>query len=740
MSLLESLVRRPWAALATAAAVVALFGPGLLRLETDNSPEVFIETDGPAAERYDRFRRAFGGDRLVRVVVTGAEPWRPDTVVWLTGLVEELAALPGVVEVREPVGHLARWQGDPYVDAAIRDLETSIASDPLARALGWVGAGDDLLTLSLLLEATGGVGTRRLLAAIEERLTSSPPGVTVELVGQPTLDRALDASSREIERRFFPLLVLLSAVLLWLAFRTLAGVAMPLLFVGLTEVALLGSMGYAGAQLNMVLAILPPLVFVIALATAVHLLSAHRRALARGLSPADATLTVFRDRGWAVLWTGITTLVGFASLGFSGVGPVRSLGLWAGIGIAILIALAFTVWPGLQRFDRGRRRASRPAGSALAHAGLRWAIWSVRWRRPVFAVAAGWLLFAGAGLSKLRIETDALRFFKSQHPVRRSIERLEGAGIGSAAVEILMPAASEGGETGSRAAWLEAVRQVERQLDQDPAVLSTLSAVTLVEDLRHHLPAPMASAEDPAILAALELDDEGSTALARFRSNSAARVTAFTRFTGAEGIDALEARLGAHRPAVEVTGLYPLLVRSQRGLLRTLLLSLGMTFAVVALVFRRLLAGSRLTLLALVPNLWPVVGSLGLLGWLGQPLDIASIMVASIVLGLAVDDTIHTLGHYRRAAPVLGKNEAAAEALERTAPAYILTGLILTLGFGVCALSSFAPIARFGVAAAVAIALAVVGDLFLLPALLSAAPQSTIERLRRDEAPRPTPT
>lgn len=119
------------------------------------------------------------------------------------------------------------------------------------------------------------------------------------------------------------------------------------------------------------------------------------------------------------------------------------------------------------------------------------------------------------------------------------------------------------------------------------------------------------------------------------------------------------------------------------------------------------------------------------MGWLRLPLDVATVMVASVVLGLAVDDTIHTLGHFRELAPERGRFEAVAGTLERTAPSYVLTGLILSAGFGVCALSDFAPTARFGALSAFAIALAVLGDLVLLPALLGSTPHSVVARLER---------
>jgi hypothetical protein len=164
-------------------------------------------------------------------------------------------------------------------------------------------------------------------------------------------------------------------------------------------------------------------------------------------------------------------------------------------------------------------------------------------------------------------------------------------------------------------------------------------------------------------------------------------------------------------------------------------LSLAFTVLGVGCILRLLLPGFRLTLLALLPNLWPVAGILGFMGWSGAPLDIATVMVASVVLGLAVDDSLHTLGHFRHLAPGLGARGALVRTLNLTAPAYLLTGVLLTAGFGVCSLSSFAPTSRFGLLSALAIALAVIGDLFLLPALLSFTPHSTLRRWGRRRAP-----
>jgi predicted RND superfamily exporter protein len=117
------------------------------------------------------------------------------------------------------------------------------------------------------------------------------------------------------------------------------------------------------------------------------------------------------------------------------------------------------------------------------------------------------------------------------------------------------------------------------------------------------------------------------------------------------------------------------------------------------------------------------------MGWLGVPLDIATVMVSSIALGLVVDDTLHTLGHFRQLAPEMGHEAALGHIFEAAAPVYCLNALVLVAGFGVCSLSSFGPVSRFGGVCAATIVIALIGDIVVFGALLAAAPEGAWERL-----------
>lgn len=700
--------------------------PGAARLQSDNSPQVFYLAGTPELARYRSMLADFGSDEGVRLVAQGPGLWTQEGLTWLAGLERRVAALPGVDAVAGLAGRHGRDGWPPPSPEAFRD---AARADRLDRAFGWIDARGELTTTLALLRPGTVESQRRLFAALEGELENAPAGVRAHLIGARSIDAALDASAAEIQQRYFPLLVLLAVLLLAASFREWRAVALPLVFVGACEALLLGAMGYAGVRLNLILAVLPPLVFVIALASAVHLLLACRDLEATGLDGVEATLATYRDKGRAVVWTTLSTLVGFASLAVSPVGPVHDLGFWAGVGIGLLGLGAFTLYPCLLALSHGRpgelpeRRVERLAqGLGRALAGR-----APRHRTAVLVLYAGTAVAALAGLPRLRVESNALAYLPAHHPVRQRTAELEAHGVGVSTVELVLEA--DRTDTGfDHPEALAAMLPLVDGLRDEPALLGAVSAGEILEAATRDSPAEgflPPEALRAETLAALRADAGGARLLAPFLTADGrrARITLFVRTVGAEAIAPLReraeaaARAAFPRAQVALSGQYLLLLDMQRYLLSTLGGSLAVTVPVLFATFLLLLRRVGLALRALAPNLWPVLAVFGLMGWSGVPLDVATVMVASVTLGLVVDDTIHTLAHYREERDRLGSGEAIAGRLEQTAPAYLLTGLILMGGFGVCALSDFAPTARFGLLSVAAIAVALAADLLLVPVL-----------------------
>ncbi len=759
----EPIVRRRWLVIAVFGILVAAAAPGLLRLRADNSPEAFFAQDRRELARFDRLERDFGRDRGVRLVVEGDGLWSRRGLAWL-GALEAGAAFTGggpggVYGAAGPVRY-HRWHLPAWPPADPRAFCRLLLADAVDRDAGWVSRDGDLVTVDAGLFKLSPERLEWTLAALEARLpperggasrrpAGAPPGVRGFLVGLPVVARAFDRAEEDLLRHLVPALVLVAAGLLAAIFRSVSGVVLPLVLVSVTLAETLGLMGYAGARLDFVVMLLVPLAFVIALATGVHVLAYHRRLLARGTEPARATVETYRVKAWPVVWTGLTTCAGFASLAASPVPPVRALGLWTAFAIAFLTLAALSLLPALlAAFGPGRSRARAhppvraPVETWLGRRARSWARTAGARPGAVYAVFGAVAIAAAAGLPRLAVDTNPLGYFRPGHPVARQVRRLESAGLGPVSASLVL----DGGEGApfDRPEALRRLAALAARLRREPLVAGVVSAGDLVADHARLAPAPAAGA-DPlgAARAAMARDPELSRLLRFVLTGDAAR-TRLLLFTPMRGYTELEplyrrAEAAARRafPGARprVTGEYPLVLAAQRSVLRTIGISLGATFLVIAALLARLLRSVSLALRALVPNLWPVVLVLGAMGWLRLPVDSTTVMVAAVALGLAVDDTLHTLGHLRlrvaagAGAPGAARSELVAECLGEVAGGHVTSSLILCLGFAVAAGSALLPVARFGALAALAVAAALVADLVLVPALLARVPEHELQRL-----------
>jgi len=743
MSVLNILLRHRRLLVFLHVALALAMVPGILQLENDNSPEVFFARDTEALQSYQRFRQEFGGGQAVRVALSGRGLWTKQGLAWLSELEERAASLPGV-DAAVGLAAQHRWLLLEWPPPDPEAFRSQVLENGLDLGAGWVSSDGDTITMLVVLADLPPASERALLHRLDALVARTPPGIQAHLSGLPVLHLAMDRSLVVMAVRFLPLLVLLAAAFLAFIFRHLQAVVIPLIFVWVCQTILFGVMGYVGARINLVNIILAPLLFVISLATAVHLLVRFRDLVQRGVKAQMAVLSTYRSKGWPVLWTGFTTLVAFGSLVTGSVPPIRSVGAWSALGIAVMTVLAFTFYPALLAGIQPKvsKPIARPFERWARRQGRTWAYWAVLRRSLVLTGTAAVFTAALLGVAQLQVEDNLGKYFPKHHPVRAELERLQQHGVGVYSTELILSyrgttrsvkgnTSTEGEEEAGflNPSAQQRLAHLSSRLRSDPLVYGAVSSGDLVE------------ASIRSLLVEGEVNDSIRwMALGLFQTipesrkllhalvsanGKSARVTLLVPMLSFNQMKPLFQQVKAEASKIFpdadiwVTGQYPLILLAQGKLLRGLIVSLSITLLCVALVFRLLLRSTRLTLRVLVPNLWPVALVLGGMGWLKVPLDSASVMTASIVLGLAVDDTLHTLGHFLRLSPRFGSQKAIISTLERTAPAHILTSVILVAGFAFCSLSDLLPVSRTGTLSAVAIFLALVGDLLLIPALLA---------------------
>ncbi len=726
MTLLTHLDRHPrrWAALAAVLTLAAL--PWLAGLGVDNSIEVWIDREGEAFAAYREFLDAFGSEEYVLVLYRLPAAVELPFLERLTDLRFELEEIDGVQRVRD----LAQVYARGFSLLGLAAFQRELAESPFYRNF-LISA--DGATAATWIELEGrehrdrGSLVEGIRAAIDEAaFRDAVPGGEVHLAGSPVIDHALDEGSRRASRTLFPLVFLLSAILLLAFFPRPYGVAIPFLSVGAGIVWILALMAAAGRSLNMVTVTLPPLLWVLGLSTSIHLLSRCRQLLGAGEAIETAIRRSMAELGRPCLLSALTTALGFGSLVASTMRPVREMGVFAALGILLCLAGNFLLFPFLARALPPSPSAECGRRHPLLHA---LAVFVGRHPRPIVAVAGLPGLALLASLFGLRTDANVIGFFKRDSPTAVTYNQVLAGFTGPYSIEVLL--SPEGA-----AVTLDSFRRLDDLVASFAArhgVAKVLSAADLVKKAHqrqvqappdvHRLPEDEAAFERAWQDVRDHLDDEldsfyhADTGTLRLSILAQPMGSAEHRRLLDEIRSSLAAVDGGWR--ARLTGIVPLLVDMQERLLEGQIRSFALAFLFIGPVIALLLRSARYATLSLAPNLTPIVFSLGIMSLFDIALDPATVMIAGIALGIAVDDTIHLLEAYlrhRRAGA--GADAAVDESLQTVGRAMMRTSVVATLGFLVLCFSEFLPLLYFGLFTAVAMVAAMVADLVVLPALL----------------------
>lgn len=677
------------ALLALCATALAALVPYANGWAVDNRLAAWAELDPGYAELV----RAFGGDEFVLVRADGIDGDGARDA-WLDGLGERLAALPAVSDVLDPL-HLP---GAPADGASVARRLERAAARPLARALDLVGDGRADLLLGIRPAASS--EERRALAREVGELEAEAArlGLRLRSSGHPLVAAALDEEALAVERVFGPLFAvagfLATAVALRCAWLALAA----LLPAALASVAVRAALRAIDVPANMIVVAAGPLVLVLVVASVLHQVAAFRRLHSSGLGRPEAARAARREVLRTALFAGVTTAMGFGVFALAPVPAVRRLGTAVAVAVLVAVPLAHAALPLLLAGLPARRQR---AAASHPRPWRRLAAFAARRRRGIVAAAAA--LFAGGALAVpgLRFGTNALDYFPAGHRERDAFVSIEAEGGALSGVDVLV-ASGEG--------LVERSGELSALLAGVPGVVGVVGPDTVAADVRA-VSGPLAPLlRDAALERAGRVDPDGRWL----------RFTARARTAGAEEVRALAAELERRAVAwsgegrAYATGSVVELLGVQEKLVGTLATSLGGTAAFVGLCF--LLAAGRLALFAaaMSVNLWPVPLVLWSARLLDYSLDAATVMVASVAMGLAVDNTFHLLSAGR---PWRGSREGLA-AFGRVGDAAAASSLALLSGFALLAASPFVPTARFGVLSAIGVAAAFAGDFLLLPALL----------------------
>ena len=760
----------------------ALAGSGLRHVTIDTSTESFLHADDPVLARYEEFRAQFGRDDVIIISARPDALFTRGALQRLKGLHEDLAGnVPHLANITSMINARSTRADDdrlivgdlletwPESDAELSELRDRVLANPLYRNL-LISPDGKVTTLALELSRFSEFGSASLEAALElfdEDLQAQPAAgkltdeethealvaiqdviarhhsedFTLRAAGTPAVTDALKIALQDDMKRFIGLAIGMIAVLLFVMFRTVAAVVLPLGVVLLALLSTVGLMGHLGTTIKLPTVILPSFLLAVGVGASVHLLAIYTRNIRTGIGRRQAIVGAVGHAGFPILLTSLTTAAGLGSFAAAEVAPIAELGRYAAIGILITLGYTLVLLPaGLTLVPR-KRGQSAPLASRTARqldeVLIAIARWSVSHAMPI-VLAALVMAAVSIGLAaQLRFSHDVLSWLPDDWPVHRATRAIDRDLGGSVALEVVLDTRTENGlhDRGTLVRLDTLAREIEEESVDPVTVGSVLSVVDLLKEIHKALnenrPEYYRIPENPRLIPQefLLFENSGSDdledlvdtqfRLARFSMRVPWRDTLVyppfirdveTRFRGEFG-DVAD---------VSITGVMSLLSRTLEAAIHSAAQSYLIAFCVITLMMIALIGRLGTGLISMLPNLAPIVLTLALMQVAGIPLNLFTMLVGSIAIGLAVDDTVHFMHHFHRYFERTGNIEdSVRKTLLTSGRAMLVTSIVLSAGFFIFCLASMKNLIDFGLLTGVTILTALVADFVLAPALMA---------------------
>ena len=745
-SILAFLKGRPWA-LYFSVAFLVLFStlPPLLltKLNINNSPRVYFPAHAPAVLVDNALREKFPTDQVVVMMFEGVALFSDEFLEAFDQVAQELEAHPQINKVLTVTtqDHISGSEDgftvepllgiDVLDDSHSRDRAAIALADPFARRALVSDDGKALAMLIIPNAVENSLQRLSLMNDINAAVAKARlSGYVTAVAGEVPVDIAQLQSMLHNNMIFIPATTLIGLSLVWWLFRRPLAVVAAGISVGVVTSTTIALYAVFGRPFTMMASIIPPLLSALTIASLVHIFNAINYSAQRGFTGKARVKFALDEVRTPARFCALTTVIGLASLATSDIAPLAEFGLIAAAGVVLMYFVVLVVIPQIFiRWDRAHWPVPRD--------GLQWMDLAVRKcagigiRYPLQVLAFTAALFA-VGLPQIwnvRVETNVQEYFAPTHPYRQSTERIDARLVGTTPLDVVFETAAPDGLLDP--AKLEAIRAFEEWAEALPQVDRAISPIDFLKEMNWGF-----HGEDPdyrvlprdreligQFLFIYDGDDLGDFL---DEDRRVARVSLNLNVHKANDITNVMEKMRAYlREHVEpgmswdIAGEGRLFADLEEmlvgGQVSSLLGSVLMIFLMMAWLWRSFWQ----SVLTMIPNLVPITMIFMFMGVAGIWLDMATVMVASVTAGIAVDDTIHLFHGFKErlhagCTPVTALMRTYAQA----GRAVIITTVILSSQFLVLMSSDFEPFSKFGLLTALGLISALLFELFVTPALL----------------------
>jgi predicted RND superfamily exporter protein len=745
------------------------------KVKMDTSTEGFMHPEDPVLINYEKFKEQFGRDERIGIAIASNDIWSVEFLKKLKRLHLELENnLPYLEEVNSLYNaRNTRGEGDSLI---VEDLLENFPKDKsdvekikeLAMRSEFyknlfINKDGNVTTIMIETKAfvdEGGESVDEMFDQFDEsekeeikRVPLSDeqnsqivkkvreiiakydaPNFKIYHAGSPSVLDALKSIMRSDMQKFTRVTIAIIIVFLFLIYRRVSATFYPILVIVLSLLTTVGLMAYFGVYFKLPTQIVPSLLIAVSIGATMHVLSIFFDRFDERGDKKEAIAYTLGHSGLAIAMTGITTAIGIASFAGSEVAPVADMGVFASLGVLISLFLTLTLLPALLSVTKLKPRPKREP-SWLDKLMRRLAFIPNSYPKTIFTVSMIVVFVSLLLASKLKTSHHPLEWFPKDDPNYIGTKFIDKNLRGTLTSEVVIDFHKENAwQDPVKLSKLEEVtKKLEKYDDGKTYIGKVISLNTIVKESNRALHENNQSyytipkKQDLLSQELLLFENSGSDDLEDIVDSQFSKLRVTHKLPWRDSIKGLDALKTIERsyketfPEADVveTGMIPMLVNTFTQSIRSSVISYFIAFSLIAISMMFIMGSVRLGLISMIPNLTPILMGMSLMYIYNMPLDMFTLLIGSIAIGLAVDDTIHFMHNFKRYYLQTGDaKRAVEETFFTTGKAMVITSIVLSLGFYAYMGGVMESVQNFGFITGSVIIFALLADLLLAPALM----------------------
>jgi hypothetical protein len=521
----------------------------------------------------------------------------------------------------------------------------------------------------------------------------------------------------------------------------------------------LGIMVLCGTSISMMTTVIPAFLTAVGIADSIHVLAVFYRKYQAGAGKKESICYAMGHSGLAIVMTSITTAAGLLSFSFAEITTISDMGIYAAAGVMLALIYTIILLPALISLIPVKRKPvksepekNEPKSSFMDRVLLFFAGISTKHPRKIILISILLLLISLGLISRLKFSSNIIHYFPDDHPCKIALNKVEDLFEGTITIEVIVDTGRENGIY--EPAFMRKLETMEKKIaglkNTDIYVGKIFSITDILKETNQALHGNDSSyyvIPDDRDTIAQELmlfENSGSNDLEKIADSlfSKTRFTIKTKWADSvtyevfvKTVESLFEKAFAGEAEIVVTGISSLLARTIPAALHSMADSYIIAFCIISAFMLLLVGNLKLGILSMYPNILPIIMVMGCISLCGIDLDINTLFIGSIAIGLVVDDTIHFMYNFRKYFDITGDPvRAVEETLLGTGRAMLITSIVLSANFFVLVTATLNHSIRFGFFTGLVVILALFADFILAPALMVTATRVTEPSLEKTGA------